>query len=314
MISNRSYRIAFAAAIMLHLGVAIMLVNDTSSKQPVLMLASIAEEAKAAPTDLKPQEKAIKAVSINNNEVMEAVNQLKENRLRQQQAEEQKQQKLLEQAQQARKERLAEQQQLQKLKQESAKLAIAREKQLADEQLRLKQLAKQKAEEQKQLADIKKQQLLLQKQQKEEANKLAELKKKKAEELAQEANARIEKANAENKRQAAIAQAAADSERNARIAGEVDKFKALIVNAISSQWILPDNADRTMSSQFRIRLAPNGAVLDVSLTRSSGDPILDRSAQSAIYKASPLPVPNDPATFDLFRDISLTVRPENARG
>lgn len=88
----------------------------------------------------------------------------------------------------------------------------------------------------------------------------------------------------------------------------------MIVNAIGRQWILPENVDSSLSSQFRIRLAPDGAVLEVSLMRSSGDAVLDRSAQTAIYKASPLPVPSDPDTFNLFRDISLTVRPENVRG
>ena len=116
------------------------------------------------------------------------------------------------------------------------------------------------------------------------------------------------------KQQAAAQQAIIDAANTARVAGEVDKYKALIINAISQRWILPENADSTLSSQFRIRLAPNGSVLEVSLTRSSGDPILDRSAQSAIYKASPLPVPQDPTTFNMFRDISLTVRPVNSRG
>jgi colicin import membrane protein len=63
-----------------------------------------------------------------------------------------------------------------------------------------------------------------------------------------------------------------------------------------------------------IRLAPTGSVLDVHLSRSSGDAILDRSAQAAIYKASPLPVPHDATTFNMFREITLTVRPSNARG
>ena len=102
--------------------------------------------------------------------------------------------------------------------------------------------------------------------------------------------------------------------RSARIAGEVDKYKALIIGAIGRQWILPENIDPHLSSQFRIHLAPNGVVLEVSLTKSSGDPILDRSAQAAIYKASPLPVPSDSGTFNLFREISLTVKPENVRG
>ena len=158
----------------------------------------------------------------------------------------------------------------------------------------------------------------MQKQQAQAAQKFAELQNKKAEVLARETQLRALKAKEalEQKQQQAAAsqQAALTAENNARMAGEVDKYKALIIDSISRQWILPENANGNLSSQFRIRLAPNGAVLDVSLTRSSGDAILDRSAQSAIYKASPLPVPSDPSTFNIFRDISLTVRPENARG
>ena len=81
-----------------------------------------------------------------------------------------------------------------------------------------------------------------------------------------------------------------------------------------THWILPEHVDRQLFSQFRIQLAPNGQVLSVGLIRSSGDPVLDRSAQAAIYKASPLPVPTDSEMFNLFRDISLTVRPESTRG
>lgn len=316
MMQSRSYRIAFVAAVMLHLSIVVLLLSESTSERPVLMLAAKNSTSEPQPMDVVPQEQAIKAVSVDSHEVMETVNRLKQARIRQQQAEEGRQRALMQQAESARKQRVEEQQRLEKLKNESAKLAIAREKQLAEEQHRLKQLAKQKENEEKRLADIKKQQQQLQKQQQEEAAKLAELKKKQADEQARQASARAAKAKLEleQKRQAEALQAAADAEKNARIAGEVDKFKALIIGAISRQWILPENADSRLSSQFRIRLAPNGAVLEVSLLRSSGDAILDRSAQSAIYKASPLPVPSDPATFDLFRDISLTVRPESARG
>ena len=134
---------------------------------------------------------------------------------------------------------------------------------------------------------------------------------------AEKASAAQAKADMENKKQAeatAAQQARQNAEQQARIAGEVDKYKALIVNAIGRNWILPERADSSLSSQFRIRLAPDGMVLNVTLTRSSGDPLLDRSAQTAIYKASPLPVPTDSETFNLFRDISLTVRPEQVRG
>ena len=134
-----------------------------------------------------------------------------------------------------------------------------------------------------------------------------------AKEKAEKEKADLVKAEMDRKKQEQAA-AAQNAERQARIAGVVDKYKALIVNAIGRNWILPENVDSTLSSQFRIRLAPDGAVLEVTLTRSSGDSLLDRSAQTAIYKASPLPVPTDAETFNMFRDISLTVRPEQVRG
>ena len=161
------------------------------------------------------------------------------------------------------------------------------------------------------------------KQQALETQKLEALNKKKIAEKARadklkteqaEAEHAKELANMERKKQAqALASQNAAAEQ-ARLAGEVDKYKALIVNAIGRNWILPENVDSTLSSKFRIRLAPDGMVLEVTLIRSSGDSLLDRSAQTAIYKASPLPVPADSRTFNMFRDISLTVRPEQIRG
>lgn len=315
MIDLIDYKNAFIAAFMLHVLIAVMLLIESTHARPVLVAAK-QTQASQQPSMVVEEEKAIKAVSVNSEEVMKTVSRLKEERLQQQQAEDNRQKMLAQKAEAAKKQRVAEQQRLEKLKNEAAKFAVAREKQLAEDQRRLKQLAAEKAMQEKSLADMKKQQINLQKKQQQEAAKLAELQKKKEAAVAREEQARAAKANDEmvQKKQLAAQQAALTAEKNARVAGEVDKYKALIIDAIRRQWILPESANSTLSSQFRIRLAPNGAVLEVSLTRSSGDPILDRSAQSAIYKASPLPVPSDPDTFNLFRDISLTVRPENARG
>lgn len=92
--------------------------------------------------------------------------------------------------------------------------------------------------------------------------------------------------------------------------GEVDKYKALIIQAISQQWIMPEDLKKGLEAKLVVRVAPGGMVIDVKVVQSSGDPVLDRSAQTAIYKASPLPVPQDNAVFDKFRTINLTVRPE----
>lgn len=329
MINDQTYRKAFFIAIALHFCLALLLTMESTNQRPVMTLAAKNEPNKVLPVELaeQPKEQAVKAVSVDNQEVMKTVNRLKQERANQLRAEQSRQQALVKQAEMARKARLQEQQRLAKLKEEAERVAIARKKQIEEEKRRLKQLALQKEQEAKRLEELKHKQELLQKKQQQEAEKLAQLKKKQAEEKiksdkvkaekAKEELARAEKAKAElaeKQRQAAMQQAAQDAAKKAHIAGEVDKYKAMIVNAISRQWILPENVNSGLSSQFRIRLAPDGAVLDVSLTRGSGDPVLDRSAETAIRKASPLPVPTDPDTFNMFRDISLTVRPENVRG
>ncbi|MFA5959178.1 MAG: cell envelope integrity protein TolA [Tatlockia sp.] len=316
MIAETSYRKAFFAALFFHVALAIALLIDTTSHQrPVMTPEARNTPSQGEPSD-KPQQEIVKAETVDNQEVMKTVARLKQERANQQKAEQARQQNLAKQAERARQARVQEQQRLTQLKQETEKLAIARKKQIEEEQRHLKQLTEQKVAEAKALEELKSKQQQLVKKQQEESQKLAVLKQKQAVEAqkdAEEKNLRAKAELAEKARQAA-AQMAAENARSARIAGEVNKYKAMIVNAIGRQWILPENVDNRLSSQFRIRLAPDGAVLEVSLMRSSGDAILDRSAQTAIYKASPLPVPHDPATFDLFRDISLTVRPENIRG
>jgi colicin import membrane protein len=99
-------------------------------------------------------------------------------------------------------------------------------------------------------------------------------------------------------------------EKAQKMAGVVNRYKALIINAISQHWIVPPKLNQSLSCRFEIHLADNGVVLSVRLLRSSGYPVLDRSAQTAIYKASPLPVPKSPDAFALFKVVSLTVKPE----
>lgn len=93
--------------------------------------------------------------------------------------------------------------------------------------------------------------------------------------------------------------------------GEVNKYKALILQAISEQWIIPIGANKKLSCELMIRLAPGGLVLDVQVTKSSGDPALDSSARAAVLKASPLPVPREPDGFSAFKQFVLKVKPEN---
>ncbi len=94
--------------------------------------------------------------------------------------------------------------------------------------------------------------------------------------------------------------------------GLSDKYKAAIIQAISEQWLVPQNLPKNILCVLDIRVAPGGVVLDVTVKKSSGNPVLDNSAMAAVKKASPLPVPTDPSLFDAFRTITLTVKPDGS--
>ena len=102
--------------------------------------------------------------------------------------------------------------------------------------------------------------------------------------------------------------------RALQMQGVLDQYKGQIIQAIQSQWIVPEGASKALSCVLLINLAPGGVVLSVKTLASSGDAVLDRSARVAVFKASPLPVPKDPAVFEKFRELRLTVRPERVNG
>lgn len=297
-----SYKKAFIFALILHVVILSLLSLHIQSKKNIFSVEATNSLQNPVENEKKIDDKVVKAISINEQEVLETVAKLKNERLAQKKAEQAKQQALLKEAQQLQKRRLEEQQRLNKLKQEAARITKERERKILQEKQSLQELAKKKAAEEKRLKDLKTMQL-------EESKRLADLNKKK---LEAEAKAREEAAKLKAQQEAEVARM--EALRKSKIQAEVNRYKALIISAISRQWIVPDYADNNLSSQFRIKLAPTGDVLAVELTRSSGDSVLDRSAESAIYKASPLPVPNQEDAFKAFRNISLTVRPESARG
>jgi colicin import membrane protein len=60
----------------------------------------------------------------------------------------------------------------------------------------------------------------------------------------------------------------------------------------------------------RVRLVAGGEVLQATVVQSSGNAAFDRSVENAVYKASPLPIPDDKALFDYFRELEFKFRPE----
>lgn len=96
--------------------------------------------------------------------------------------------------------------------------------------------------------------------------------------------------------------------------GEINKYKALILQAISERWLIPPQVNKKAYCELMIHIAPSGRVLEVHITKTSGDPALDSSARAAVLKASPLPVPTDTGAFTPFKQFVLKMKPENALG
>ena len=200
------------------------------------------------------------------------------------------------------------------------------------EEKRLAEVKKQKDEESRKLAEQKKQKEAeakkLAEQKKAEEAHLAELaEKKKAEEarLAELEKQRKEQAEQLKKQQeeqqrreaeqalqaqldAEQKQLAAERERQAQTV--VDRYVEIIKQKVTRNWLKPPTAGSGLKCLVHVTLIPGGEVAKVNIDKGSGDPLFDRSVETAVRKASPLPLPPDPAMFDRFRELTFIFNPE----
>lgn len=220
---------------------------------------------------------------------------------------------------------------------EARKQKVLAEKREKDR--RLKEAQDKKRKEQERLANIEKQkkaeQARLAREKREAEKKKAEkiaaekkrkdLEKKKAEEAAKRKKeeqakrereaqekaaeeARIRKEQAQQQReieeQLLAEQQARARQRTEQVLSEVQKYTALITQAIQQKWIVDDSM-LGKSCRLNIRLASNGLVIQV--TKLGGDDKVCHSAETAIYKAYTLPVSSDPEVFKELKDFNLTI-------
>jgi colicin import membrane protein len=197
------------------------------------------------------------------------------------------------------------------------------------EKKRLDDLKKKRQQEEKRLADIKKKRkaeeakkLKLEKERKrkeaEAKKRAAEEKKKKAAEAKRKAaEEKKRKAAAEKKRKAEEAKKRKQKEREARLraemeaerdATEIELYSARIQEAIEMEWLRPMGVGDGLSCTLRIRMAAGGSVIAAQVVRGSGSSAFDRSAEAAVRKADPLPVPSG-RLFEKMRTIDLEFAP-----
>lgn len=204
-----------------------------------------------------------------------------------------------------------------------------RERQARAEQQRAEDARRERKEEEERLEDLKNK--------RQEEERVAEEREQKRQQEVQEAKRKSEeqaKAAAEQKRQQQ-AKAAADkkrkedearlrSEREAELkrrlaeeehrsaavdSGLLAQYVAQIQARIQRAWIRPPSARAGLNCVVNVTQVPGGEVVGVQIGQCNGDDVVRRSIEAAVYRASPLPEPSDPALFE--RNLKLEFRPED---
>ena len=279
----------------------------------VLVFSIRFSEAPVAPPG-QPQE-IIQAEAVDEKVIQTELDQLKA-------AEQRKQDEV----RKAREAKLQEQARKEELKKQRAVEEKKRKEQAAAEKKRLAELEKKRKEKEaaekkrkEQLAEEKKRQEAERKRKeeaerkrKEEEARLAKLEQERKEKERQEAlQAEIARQEAELKQQQEAARLAreADARRRAQ-QSEIAKYTSLIKQEITRHWNIPATTSPDLVCEVKVRLIPNGDVVDVQIIKSSGDPAFDNSVEKAVYRAAPLPVPPvESGLFEEFREVVFEFDP-----
>jgi colicin import membrane protein len=86
------------------------------------------------------------------------------------------------------------------------------------------------------------------------------------------------------------------------------RYEYAIHKQIQRYWIKPPSAVPGIECVIHVRQLPGGEVVRASIGQCNGDDAVKRSIEAAVFKASPLPEPENPTLFD--RNLRITFKPE----
>ncbi len=267
------------------------------------------------------KEAPIKAVVVDAAKLSAEINRQQEAKQQLQKQEQEKLKQLELQAEQAKKAREQEEKRLadlQKQQAETKRKAELEAKQRAEAKLKTQQEAERKAvvekkrqAEEKRTADAKRkaeEQRIAEKQREAEQQRVAEEKRKAEQAAKRKAAAKAERKAAEDALQASLA-AEQEEMEGQRVSKEVNRYVAYIQDKVQRSWIRPPDSGGGLTCLVSVKLIPSGEVIDAKILRSSGNAAFDRSVESAVFKASPLPVPQDPKVMARFRSFNFVFKP-----
>jgi len=133
--------------------------------------------------------------------------------------------------------------------------------------------------------------------------------KKKADDAAAAKKAADEKARLAREAELRHSLEAEEHANQLRNSDAAARWHASIVAKIQRAWIRPPSAQPGVTCIVAVSQVPGGDVSAVSVQSCSiNDAALRQSVENAVYSASPLPAPPDPALFE--RNLELTFAPQ----
>jgi colicin import membrane protein len=187
-------------------------------------------------------------------------------------------------------------------KEEVKKQAEAKKKAETEKKRKAELAAKKKVEEEK------KRKVEIERKRKAEEKRKAEAEHKRKEEAKRKAEVE-RKRKEEDARRKAAAQERMAAQRHSAMQSMINEYGQYIKQKVQRSWIRPPGSSSALSCTVEVRLIPSGEVIDTQIVRSSGNAAFDRSVESAVFKASPLPVPPDPEVMEQFRSLRFEFKP-----
>ncbi|MEK6750413.1 MAG: cell envelope integrity protein TolA [Pseudomonadota bacterium] len=145
-------------------------------------------------------------------------------------------------------------------------------------------------------------------QQQQEAQRLAEETKRETSKILDKQR-KLEEAQ-QRKRQLEDEAKRMEQQHSSKVKGDVDKYQRLVRERVENKWIRPVNWKQGAKCVVAVRVIPGGDVVDTKIVKSCGDSLSDRSVETAVHQAAPLPVPSDPQAFAQFRSFTFTFNPD----
>ena len=98
-----------------------------------------------------------------------------------------------------------------------------------------------------------------------------------------------------------------------QVQAEIAEFYPKIIARIQQNWRRDPNVGLGLSCLIQVRIGAMGQVLEAVVLKSSGNAIFDRSAEMAVLRSSPLPLPDgEGARQELLRGFNFLFKPEDA--